>query len=298
MSRGWINPIHLGIPLLLLIISLPLAIFAVATTVLALLTLCIRVVVVYSDLCIVLLRQLLFRRSKDLVSAPPTPRQYVQQADGKRKVPLSRAPSVRSRKSSTSQSESPVFENKTRAARSDSYASLLGIGVPNRDYEGVGGWRLVKDVDADETDSDDERWLNMNSRLELPLGTPIPVTGSLSSATVNSNGKRHNRSLTGSSGRVNFNGESMRMSPVASRTPAIRTPVAGSKQQEDEDAGYFVANPGEKSNMSRRRSMGTMTNSNGHNTYAELLNSGRRSKKGSVENFGNEIQNQMQYIGR
>jgi hypothetical protein len=87
--------------------------------------------------------------------------------------------------------------------------SLLGAGIqgPPRDFEGVGGWREAADDPAEE-----ELWIGMNSRLELPAATPVRQ-------------RHHQRSLTGGSQRWSgvWSPEAMRMSPVQSRarTPSI-----------------------------------------------------------------------------
>ena len=93
-------------------------------------------------------------------------------------------------------------------SKSDSYLSLLGAGTPDRDYEGLGGWRTQGD------ELEEGIWMGMNSRLELPAATP-----------GGNGGRRHRRSLTGAS-------QALRMSAIQSRA---RTPSFG----REDDVGYF-----------------------------------------------------------
>jgi hypothetical protein len=217
-SWYYTNPIHLVIPLALLSISLPLLLFAVLTTLLALATLLLRVLVVYSDLALVLLRHWLFHADPPLKPSPPPDHE------------LRLNPSRRSSAASSS-APSPL---RSRPGRSDSYASLLGAGVPNRDYEGVGGWR------GDE----DEDWAALNSRLELPAGTPA--------LAATPAGVRHRRSFTGSGSRLNLH-YAVKMSPVAGRTPGGR----------EEVGGYFDVEVGRRRSVGGRRSGESLVDTQG-----------------------------------
>jgi hypothetical protein len=268
MGRLWINPFHLVIPLILLAISMPLAIFAVITTIIAMTTLCFRVIVVYSDLVVGLITKWLFSTTKAVVSMPmgAMEEQFLHRVElAKKKL------ANPSRKSSSSSSPVDPPTALRKAARSDSYASLLGIGIPKRDYEGVGGWRLGRTFmmpGGDEGDSDDAKWTNFNNRLELPVGMPMLVSGGPSGSATN--GKRHKRSLTGSSGRP-------KMSPVTNRTP-----MAITQAQDTEDLGYFAANPAGRSAVSRPRSMSMLMS-------GILSGNGRKSKRSSVESFRSDL---------
>lgn len=193
------NPFYLLAPPALLIISVPLAIFAGITTCIAFGLLLIRVSIVYFELGFALLRSwLISARAKTEPKEPSSP---------------ARSPQRRRRSSVLSSPSSQEFRRPP--LKSDSYVTLLGAGAPDRDYEGVGGWR----VEGDE--ADDALWLGMNSRLELPLS--------------GSGQRRHQRSLTGSSQRWTWSPEALKMSPVQSRA---RTPSIGHTAEE-----YFGLQP-------------------------------------------------------
>ncbi|KAF2101287.1 hypothetical protein NA57DRAFT_53262 [Rhizodiscina lignyota] len=190
------NPIYLLGPLVILIVSIPLALFAVITTSLAVTALTVRVSIVYIELGIAVAQSWLFSKSHKnspqtkpvMLRNPASPQRHRRQRH--------------SAASSTASSQDLTIPQKA-PAKSDSWASLVGTSVENRDYEGVGGWRLTGDGE------DDELWIGMNSRLELP-------------AAVGERQFRHRRSLTGTSQRFNWSPE-MRMSPVQSRarTPSV-----------------------------------------------------------------------------
>lgn len=181
----------LGIPILLLV-SLPLAIFAAFTTSLAFTTLLLRVLVVYVELGLALLQAAI---------SPSTSTTQGFSALNLSQSPL-REVRVTSRRSSTT---------GTPPKKTSSFASLAGSGT-NRDYEGVGGWRLPG------KEEEEDVWQNMNSRLELPA-TP----------------RRHRRSLTGGSQRVVFS-----LTPESGRSPGIvRTRTPGTASPE----GYFSMPP-------------------------------------------------------
>jgi len=217
------NPLYLLVPPSLILVSIPLAIFAAFTTCLAFALLLIRVSIVYFELGIALLRSWLVseptkRRSRGSSSPAQSPRPH------------------RRRRSSVLSSP-PSQEFRRPPLKSDSYITLLGAGAPDRDYEGVGGWR----VEGDEPE--EALWIGMNSRLELPL--------------VGGGQRRHQRSLTGGSQRWTWSPEALKMSPVESRA---RTP---SNEQAVEE--YFGLQPygkhntdvhvAKESNKSRRKSI-------------------------------------------
>ncbi|KAF2668820.1 hypothetical protein BT63DRAFT_440890 [Microthyrium microscopicum] len=215
------------LPICIVLLSLPLAIFAALTTIVAAFTLFLRVCIVYFDVGLALVRSSLYiiPPKSTTKSSYAKPRRHSSSTNGSNGssdsrhtvirsttrlspensfiTPLaggprrfsSTTPSVRSSTSLTSIPGSPA----DAPTRSDSFASLVGAGLPDRDYEGVGGWRdLAADEDAI---ADEARWTNINSRLVLPavspgVSTPRP--------------KRHSRSLTAQS-------QIFRMSPVQSR---------------------------------------------------------------------------------
>ncbi|KAF2419615.1 hypothetical protein EJ08DRAFT_554131, partial [Tothia fuscella] len=202
------NPLYLLVPPALILISVPLTILAVLTSVIAFTLLTIRVSIVYFDLALALVRSPLFTESP---KAAPHIR-TTQYVDG---VSKGRS-SVHSKPNPSSVQDS----RKHGPAKSESFATLLLLGGGaqgrSRDFEGVGGWR-----DAGEDAVEEALWLSMNSRLELPAVTVTPARQ-----------RRHQRSLTGGSiglgqrwsGHSHYSPESIRMSPVQSRA---RTPSVG-----------------------------------------------------------------------
>jgi hypothetical protein len=206
MSKLIRNPFYLLLPPILFIISLPLAGFAVFTTVLAIATLFVRASLVYFDLGLALLHSWIFIEQNASHGEQMSP----HHGSKKRHSSSSLGSSTQSL-----QLSQEAGLDGGGPVRSESYLSLLGVGTPNRDYEGVGGWRNQGDA------LEEGMWINMNSRLELPAATP-----------GGSGGRRgHRRSLTGASQRYGAP-ESMRMSPVQSRA---RTPSFS----REEDLGYF-----------------------------------------------------------
>jgi hypothetical protein len=214
------------IPPALLVVSIPLAGFAVLTTLLACTTLFIRASIVYFDLLLALLRSALFSTQS--------------RADGNRAAAMYHREHRRTNRSNTSLSSSSTssfqFDHpRSGPKKSDSFLSLIGTGSPTRDYEGVGGWRRVGE------DSEEDSWMGINSRLELPTAAVGTNGGTTTSR------RHHRRSYTGSSQKF---GESMRMSPVASRQRSPSGSILGGGTIKDEDLGYF----GQQHHLARRRS--------------------------------------------
>ncbi|KAL7962880.1 hypothetical protein V8C34DRAFT_268582 [Trichoderma compactum] len=156
-----LNPIYACIVPLLIVTTIPLAIFAGITTTFAFSVLIFRVFVVYLDIALSLVSQSLSHLTESATKAhlrpPRTP---------------SSSSSVHSRNNSVSPSASSTLLKRHRRRRPSSSvcsagsaapASDIGLGlIPSvgaeRDFEGVGGWRL----------GDDEAWTTINSRSELP----------------------------------------------------------------------------------------------------------------------------------
>ena len=57
----------------------------------------------------------------------------------------------------------------------------------NRDYEGVGGWRMPVTTEeaAEDAEREEELWTSMNKRLELPVPVPIVLQRSAASSRIN-----------------------------------------------------------------------------------------------------------------
>ncbi|KAL6861122.1 hypothetical protein J3F83DRAFT_236289 [Trichoderma novae-zelandiae] len=163
-----LNPLHAFVVPFLLVTTIPLAVFAGITTTFAFSILLFRVFVVYLDIALSLVSQSLAHLTESSVAGlhhlrPPRP------------SPASSS-SVHSRANSVSPSASSTLLKRHRRRRPSSSvysagsatpASDMGLGlIPSvgaeRDFEGVGGWRLGGD------DDDDELWTTINSRYELP----------------------------------------------------------------------------------------------------------------------------------
>ncbi|KAF9730845.1 hypothetical protein PMIN06_005054 [Paraphaeosphaeria minitans] len=194
------NPLYLlGAPLLFLV-SFPLAIFAAITTAIALFLLTVRVSIVYFELGVALAHAYLF----------PEPTKVAPIRDVEPVSP----PRLR-RTSTSSDNTAPAAR---LYAKSGSSASLVNVNriASARDFEGVGGWRYY------EGEEEEELWMGMNKRLELPLASP--------------SGRRHQRRHTGEDQRWIRSPEGLRMSPLQSR---MRTPQRTPRTLEpEEDQGY------------------------------------------------------------
>jgi hypothetical protein len=206
MLRRLYIPLHLLILVPLLALALPLAIFAVITIALALLTLFARLIIVYLDLTLALLTSWI----PPLLPSPAAARKHRSRAST-RTSPRPAFPAAFATAAAAAgpaggagaaTPSSPRLSRRT--SRSDSHVSVvLGLGAaPDRDYEGVGGWRLVDDGgpagfggDPDDDDDDAEHggdeatWVGWSSRLEAPasgaaLARRRSLTGSTVSATA------------------------------------------------------------------------------------------------------------------
>ncbi|KAL8918308.1 MAG: hypothetical protein Q9172_005467 [Xanthocarpia lactea] len=136
---------------LLLFITAPLLLFAFITTIAASVTLLFRVSLVYADLAAVLIKTQLLHHQTSLPASPPPP--------SKRH----RASSPPSQRRSSSSSESQIFGGGSRTPKSieSSGLAIYSAGSMQRDFEGVGGWRIP------DTKDEDALWTSMNARLEL-----------------------------------------------------------------------------------------------------------------------------------
>ncbi|KAG9198597.1 hypothetical protein G6514_009773 [Epicoccum nigrum] len=197
------NPIYAVAPFVIVMVSVPLAIFAVVTTSIALSLLAFRGLIVYTQLAYALLTAWL-----SPTPAKPMPPRRQSTPSERSSPPRSR----NRRRSSNGSSQESTLPTPRLGTRSGSLTALLGEGGPTRDYEGVGGWR--------DTGNDDEEalWMGINSRLQLPAEIP---------------GRRHQRRHTGGHSR---SPEAYRMSPVQSRA---RTPIRVVANEGHDVADYF-----------------------------------------------------------
>ncbi|KAH6629335.1 hypothetical protein C7974DRAFT_472153 [Boeremia exigua] len=209
------NPLYAVAPFIIVTVSVPLAIFAVATTSIALSLLAFRGFIVYTQLGTALLGAWLSPTPSKPV---PVQRPYLSER--------SSPPRNRNRRNSSNGSGTSLQDSMVSASRlgpkSGSFTALLGEGSPTRDYEGVGGWR--------DTGNEDEEalWMGMNSRLQLPAAT---------------SGRRHQRRHTGGQSptqRWSWSPEVFRMSPVQSRA---RTPIRVAANEGYDLSEYFPRQP-------------------------------------------------------
>ncbi|KAK8188052.1 hypothetical protein HDK77DRAFT_55312 [Phyllosticta capitalensis] len=192
------NPLYLLGPPILIFLSLPLIALATVTTTLAFVTLFFRVSIVYFELALALFHTWLFNDTS--FHNPPKPR--VAASSGY----SSPAKYHRSRRSSAASLalSQDLTAPRQPPTKSESFASLFTTAGPNRDFEGVGGWRMPGDG------QEEALWIGINSRLELPAVKPERQ-------------RKHHRSLTGGSQKFSWSPDAIRMSPVQSRA---RTPNA------------------------------------------------------------------------
>lgn len=170
---------------LLAIISIPLIISAYLTVLFSLLALCIRLSLIYFDLCYAIISNFfIIPTSSDSLltftpSLPATPGTSTPVTPRRKVYP--RPPQSRSRPSPQK--------------RHSSYDGISGLvsGDRHRDFEDMGGWRFPADLqvrpsrylspsgsactvpsafsgidDEAEAEADDRAWLSINQRLELP----------------------------------------------------------------------------------------------------------------------------------
>ena len=162
-----LNPLHALVVPFLFVVTVPLALFAGLTSSLAFAVLFFRVVIVYLDVALSLLPQSL--------TGIKRPRRYTSN-DAHLRASLSTALLGSGIDDSSAAAQQQPLLQRRRRRRLSSTVSMLstggsttpvseyGIGLtpsvgPERDFEGIGGWR---------SGEDDEVWTTINSRMELP----------------------------------------------------------------------------------------------------------------------------------
>ncbi|OTA00232.1 hypothetical protein A9Z42_0062700 [Trichoderma parareesei] len=179
-----LNPLYALVVPFLLVTTIPLAIFAGITTTFAFSILILRVFIVWLDIALSLVSQSLSHltesSSSSSSSSSSAAKLHLRPPRPSSSSPSSSS-SIHSRTNSVSPSASSTLLKRHRrrrpsssvysAAGSATPASDIGLGLipsvgPERDFEGVGGWRLGDD--NDENDDDDRLWTTINSRYELP----------------------------------------------------------------------------------------------------------------------------------
>ncbi|KAH7035610.1 uncharacterized protein B0I36DRAFT_94629 [Microdochium trichocladiopsis] len=155
---SWLKPFKLLIVPFVFIVAVPLAICAGLTTILAFLVLFFRLFVVYFDLAIDTLRYVLLGRSFDNTASPASRSPHAT-------TPTPSSPTQLSPRRRRNRRDSSTASIRTTGSF-DGLPLSLGSAL-ERDFEGVGGWRL-KSADADPGGTDDQQWYSLNSRLEMP----------------------------------------------------------------------------------------------------------------------------------
>ena len=148
----------------LLLITIPLAIFAALTSIFAFSTLLLRALIVYAEMAGVLIQNQFINYNLSTQALKSAPSKAVSP----------RKPRSERRRSGSS--------NGSTTPRTLELSGLgaYGSGNPVRDFEGLGGWRMPGSPD------EDVLWTQMNSRLELP-------------AFADGRQRNHHRSRTSSS---------------------------------------------------------------------------------------------------
>jgi hypothetical protein len=215
----------LSLPLALLI-SIPLACFAVITTIIAASILTVRVTFVYLELGLAVIPQYILWTDN--------PHGRLSQRHSSQNVTFENSPATTPtiERRSRRLSNTSIISTLTPAASAVSLPLPRSVGL-GRDFEGVGGWRL------DQQSDEEQLWTKINSRLELPAESPRRY--------------HHQRSLTGGS----YSGEqrernqspefSMRRNGSFSpNTKRIRTPTLARGGFTGLD-GYFGMAAGQES---------------------------------------------------
>ncbi|RFU35661.1 hypothetical protein B7463_g706, partial [Scytalidium lignicola] len=158
-----VNPSHGLILPFICIFSIPLAIFATITTSIAFSILAFRVILLYIELALSIIPSYFIATKTTRI--PLSSSKPISNSTG----------AVRRRKRRSSTGSNVSIAGSITPIGSDVNIGLIQSIGPDRDYEGVGGWRL------DNALEDEGLWTNINSRLELPAD----------------HGRRHRRSLTG-----------------------------------------------------------------------------------------------------
>ncbi|KAL0264583.1 hypothetical protein SLS55_000533 [Diplodia seriata] len=234
------NPLYLLAPPVLIVASLPLVGLAILTTSLAVVTLLIRVSIVYFELGVALIHSWLFT-SRHLHHRPAFDKQHRSRGSSGYSTPTRQQHQHHHRRRRSSAASLLAAGDQQGPPRrpptkSESFASLVSTAGPNRDFEGIGGWRMSGDGE------EEALWIGMNSRLELPTALPDK--------------RRHQRSLTGGSQRWSWSPEAIKMSPVQSRARTPNNPECPGSPDEYFTMHHYSRKNGSWDTIERRKSSG------------------------------------------
>ncbi|KAI2780812.1 hypothetical protein F4815DRAFT_115217 [Daldinia loculata] len=222
------SPLQFFIFPFLFFVALPLALCAGFTTILAFMVLFLRLFLVYFDVGLETLRYLLVGHPAHRRTPSGTPPHSLESS------PPS-SPEARHRRRRSKMQGSFSSGSATPIGGFDGLALTPTTGL-ERDFEGVGGWRLDGvDVDADATD---QQWYSLNSRLELPDRRHRSRSHSGGAVLPGNSGL--GLYMEGANASTAYNPEGLRMyaSPNSSRsrTPTSSRPRSFTKVDDNE---YF-----------------------------------------------------------
>ena len=182
----------------LLLFAIPLFLFALLTTFSACLVLGLRVSIVYVELFVSVVQNLLspsrtlapYLRKKisTPLIEPATLSLSSSQLDWMQpSSPTRTTRSLRRTSSTITSSSGPSSRSGNTTPKALSFGSGDTTNPFNRDYEGVGGWRMPATTEeaAEDEEREEELWTGMNKRLELPVPVPIVLQRSAASSQIN-----------------------------------------------------------------------------------------------------------------
>jgi len=165
-----LNPVYSLIPPFLFIFTVPIAIFAALTTIIAFNILLFRALLIYIELAFAVVPYYLL--------GPKSSSKILQPAKT-----ISTPVPVRRRKRRSSSSSALSAGSITPVLGDATLALSQSVGAA-RDFEGVGGWRMEAPSD------DDALWTKFNSRLELPADHVRRHQRSLTSGSMPAEGRQ------------------------------------------------------------------------------------------------------------
>jgi hypothetical protein len=161
---GLINPLQILITPLIILVALPLAFFAGLTTTFAFLVLFQRLALVYLDVGLETIKVLFLGHGQQssYLQSPSLSRRPSAPVSPSYSIP-STPEEIWASKDRRRRRRSVGSETTTPPPGFDGLALTPSTGL-DRDFEGVGGWRLKEGADP----MDDMTWESLNSRLEIP----------------------------------------------------------------------------------------------------------------------------------
>uniref|UniRef100_A0A8H7ND73 Uncharacterized protein n=1 Tax=Bionectria ochroleuca TaxID=29856 RepID=A0A8H7ND73_BIOOC len=177
---GLFNPVYALLIPSLVFVTIPLAILAGLTTTLAFSVLILRVIVVYLDIALSVVPQSLAGRGTASLQ-----QRLAASRNAAKTLPYSQSPSplrssIRHRRRRSSVSALSGGSTSSLSASERGPGLIPSIG-PEREFEGIGGWRLGDD-------DDDELWTTVNALPDRSLGRHHGRTSSTGPTTPGEGG--------------------------------------------------------------------------------------------------------------